>query len=144
MTVKDMDTLRASVREAGGEFHIVKNTLIKRLLEEKKFELKDEHYLNTTAIGFAFEDPPALAKALADYEKESDFLKLKVGYLDNKLMTPDEIKALANVPPLPIIRAKLLSTIIAPATQLARTMAEPGRQIAAILKAYAEATSGSA
>ena len=139
MTVKDMDNLRASIREAGGEFHIVKNTLIKRLFTEKEMELKDEHYINTTAIGFAFEDPPALAKALADFAKESDFLKIKAGYLDNKLMTSSEVIALANVPPLPVVRAQLLSTLLAPATKLVRTLAEPGRQVAAVLKAFADA-----
>jgi len=139
MTVKDMDNLRASIREAGGEFHIVKNTLIKRLFTEKEMELKDEHYINTTAIGFAYEDPPALAKALADFAKESDFLKIKAGYLDNKLMTSSEVIALANVPPLPVVRAQLLSTLLAPATKLVRTLAEPGRQVAAVLKAFADA-----
>ena len=139
MTVKDMDNLRASIREAGGEFHIVKNTLIKRLFTEKEMELKDEHYINTTAIGFAFEDPPALAKALADFAKGSDFLKIKAGYLDNKLMTSSEVIALANVPPLPVVRAQLLSTLLAPATKLVRTLAEPGRQVAAVLKAFADA-----
>jgi len=139
MTVKDMDNLRASIREAGGEFHIVKNTLIKRLFTEKEMELKDEHYINTTAIGFAYEDPPALAKALADFAKESAFLKIKAGYLDNKLMTSSEVIALANVPPLPVVRAQLLSTLLAPATKLVRTLAEPGRQVAAVLKAFADA-----
>jgi len=139
MTVKDMDNLRASIREAGGEFHIVKNTLIKRLFTEKEMELKDEHYINTTAIGFAFEDPPALAKALADFAKESDFLKIKAGYLENKLMTSSEVIALANVPPLPVVRAQLLSTLLAPASKLVRTLAEPGRQVAAVLKAFADA-----
>jgi len=139
MTVNDMDNLRASIREAGGEFHIVKNTLIKRLFAEKEMELKDEHYIDTTAIGFAFEDPPALAKALADFAKESDFLKIKAGYLDDKLMTPAEVIALANVPPLPVVRANLLSILLAPASQLVRTLAEPGRQVAAALKAYADA-----
>ena len=139
MTVKDMDNLRASIREAGGEFHIVKNTLIKRLFTEKEMELKDEHYINTTAIGFAYEDPPALAKALADFSKESAFLKIKAGYLDNKLMTSSEVIALANVPPLPVVRAQLLSTLLAPATKLVRTLAEPGRQVAAVLKAFADA-----
>ena len=138
LTVKDLDKLRASVREAGGEFHIVKNTLIKRLLEEKKLELKDEHYINTTAIGFAFEDPPGLAKALADFAKESDFLKIKAGYLDNNYMAPEEVIALANIPPLPIVRAQLLSTLLAPASTLVRVLAEPGRQIAAVLKAYSD------
>jgi len=139
MTMKDMDQLRARVREAGGEFHVVKNTLIKRILDEAGLNLNDEDFVNTTAIGFAFEDAPALAKAMTDYAKESGILKVKGGYLHKKRMTADAVISLANVPPLPVMRATLLSTILAPASQLARTLAEPGRQIAAVLKAYADA-----
>jgi large subunit ribosomal protein L10 len=139
MTMKDMDELRARVREAGGEFHIVKNTLMKRVLEEADLEIKDEHLVNTTAIGFAFEDAPALAKAMTDFAKASDSLKIKAGYLENRLMSAPDVIALANVPPLPVMRTILLSTILAPASQLVRTLSEPGRQVAAVLKAYADA-----
>jgi large subunit ribosomal protein L10 len=138
MTVKNLDELRTRVREAGGEFHIVKNTLLKRVLADAGLELKDEHFLKTTAVGFAFEDAPALAKTLSDYSKESSFIKIKAGYLDNHLMSADDINMLANVPPLPVMRAILLSTILAPAAQLVRTLSEPGRQVAAVLKAYSE------
>ncbi|MBU1660922.1 MAG: 50S ribosomal protein L10 [Chloroflexi bacterium] len=138
LTVKDMDELRAKVREAGGEFHIVKNTLAKRALDAASLETAAEHFVGTTAIGFAYEDPPALAKAITDFAKGSDFLKIKAGYMDNRLMSAAEVKMLANVPPLPVMRAILLSTILAPATQLVRTLSEPGRQIAAVLKAFSE------
>lgn len=141
MAMKDIDQLRARMREAGGEFHIVKNTLMRRVLDEAGMESKDEDFINTTAIGFAIEDAPALAKAMTDYAKETRLLKVKAGYLENKRMTAAEVTSLANVPPLPIMRAILLSTLLAPASQLVRTLSEPGRQIAAVLKAYAEADS---
>lgn len=138
LTVKDMDELRAKVREAGGEFHIVKNTLAKLALGAASLEIDDEHFVGTAAIGFAHEDPPALAKAITDFAKGSSFLKVKAGYLDNRLMSAAEVRILANVPPLPVMRAILLSTILAPATQLVRTLSEPGRQVAAVLKAFSD------
>lgn len=143
MKVKDMEELRARVRDAGGEFHVVKNTLMTRVLDENGMDYKNDHFLETTAIGFAFEDAPALAKAMTDFAKESDFLKIKAGYLERRLMSADEVVALANVPPLPVMRATLLSTILAPASQLARTLSEPGRQIAAVLRAYGDAEAAS-
>jgi large subunit ribosomal protein L10 len=139
MTMKNMDQLRAKIREAGGEFHIVKNTLLKRVLDDAGLELNDEDFINTIAVGFAFEDPPALAKAMTDYAKESGLIKVKSGYLENRRMTAVEVTSLANVPPLPVMRAILLSTLLAPASQLVRTLSEPGRQVAAVLKAFAEA-----
>jgi len=58
--------------------------------------------------------------------------------LENRMMSKADVVALANVPPLPVLRATLLSTILAPATQLVRTLSEPGRQVAAVLKANSE------
>ena len=139
MKMKNLDELRARVREVGGEFHICKNTLLKRVLDEAGMEIKGEHFIKTTAVGFAFEDAPALAKVMTDYAKESGLLNIKAGYLDGRLMSSSDVSSLANVPPLPVMRATLLSTILAPATQLVRTLSEPGRQIAAVLKAYADA-----
>jgi len=138
MTMKDMDELRAKIREAGGEFHVVKNTLTKLALKDAEIDFEEDHFLSSTAIGFAFEDPPALAKAMTDFARESDFLNVKVGYLDKQMMSAAEVKALADLPPLPVMRATLLSTILAPASQLVRTLAEPGRQVAAVMKAYSE------
>lgn len=138
MTMKDMDELRAKIREAGGEFHVVKNTLTKLALKDAEIDFEEDHFLSSTAIGFAFEDPPALAKAMTDFAHESDFLNVKVGYLDKQMMSAAEVKALADLPPLPVMRATLLSTILAPASQLVRTLAEPGRQVAAVMKAYSE------
>lgn len=139
MKMKNMDELRARVREVGGEFHIVKNTLMQRVLNEASMEIQNEHFVNTLAVGFAFEDAPALAKVITDYAKETGLLTVKAGYLGNRLMNAGDVVSLANVPPLPVMRATLLSTLLAPASQLVRTLSEPGRQIAAVLKAYAEA-----
>jgi len=138
LTVNDLDELRAKIREAGGEFHIVKNTLVKLALENADLPFEEQLFLGSTAIGFAFEDPPALAKAMTDFSKDTDFLKIKCGYLDKRMMAAEEVKALANMPPLPVMRATLLSTLLAPASQLVRTFAEPGRQIAAVVRAFSE------
>ena len=138
LDMKAMDQLRKSVRESGGEFHVVKNTLVKLALEEAGFEFDEQVFLGSTAIGFAFEDAPATAKAISDFAKNSDFVNIKLGYLDKRPMTVAEVNALADMPPLPVMRATLLSTILAPASQLVRTLAEPGRQVAAVMKAYAD------
>ena len=73
-----------------------------------------------------------------DFAKESNFVKIKGGYLEKQVMTAQGVTALADLPPLPVMRATLLGTILAPASQLVRTLAEPGRQVAAVLKAYAD------
>lgn len=138
LNMKQMDALRSKVREAGGEFHVVKNTLLKLAFQNAELTFDEAHFVDSTAVAFAFEDPPGIAKAMTDFAKESDAVKIKVGYLEGQMMTAEEVKALADLPPLPVMRATLLGTLLAPASQLVRTLAEPGRQVAAVIKAYAD------
>jgi len=140
LSVPELEQLRRDIREAGGEFHVVKNTLAKLAFEKAGLEIELEHFLGDTAIGFAFDDAPSVAKAIVNYADDTDFVQLKVGYLGDKLVNAAEIVALAKVPPLPVVRAQLLSSLLAPATKLSQILAEPGRQVAGVLKAYSEAS----
>lgn len=144
LTVKDMDSLRAKTREVGGEFHIVKNTLTKVAIDRTGMSIPDGVLETTTAVFFAFQDAPALAKVVSEYSRESDFLKVKGGYLDKNFVDETTIKALADLPPLPVLRGQLLGLLMAPANKLVRTLVEPARQIAAVLHAYGEKDSSQA
>lgn len=135
LSVKDLDELRASLREVGAEFHVVKNTLGKKALKDLGYPVEDGDFLNSTAISFAFEDAPGTAKKLTAFAKDSEFVKIKSGYLGDQLISAADIKALADLPPLPVMRAMLLGTIMAPASQIARTINEPGRSLAAVIQA---------
>jgi large subunit ribosomal protein L10 len=136
--MKDMDAIRAKVRESGGEFHVVKNTLVKRALKNEGMSMPDEVLLKSSAMSFAFTDPAATAKALADATKTMGFVKVKAGFMSGQLLDATQVKALAELPPLPVVRARLLGTIQAPAAQLVRTIAEPARSLAAVFRAYSE------
>ncbi|MBN2149546.1 MAG: 50S ribosomal protein L10 [Anaerolineales bacterium] len=135
MSMKDIDALRAKVREVGGEFHIVKNTLIQLAFENAGISVESSQFTGSSAIGFAFTDAPALAKAMIEHAKTVEALKIKGGYLDKQPINAEGVKALADLPPLPLMRARLLGTIMAPASKLARTLAEPGRMLAAVMQA---------
>ena len=138
LTMKDIDDLRAKVRENGGEFHIIKNTLAKRAFEQAGVTIQQDLLEGSTAIVFAYEDAPATVKSVTEFIRSSEFLKIKGGFLEKQALSTDEIKALAELPPLPIIRGQILGMLLAPANKLARTLAEPGRMIAAVIKAHAE------
>lgn len=138
LNMKQIDDLRAKIRDAGGEFHIVKNTLGKLAFQQEGMPLPDNYFEGSTAISFAFEDAPSVAKAMTEFARTSEFLKIKGGYLDKQPINAEDVKALADLPPLPVLRAQLLGTILAPASQLARTLAEPARQVAAVFQAYAD------
>ncbi len=134
----ELDNIRSKIRENGGEFHVIKNTLGKIVFEQAGFKAPDEIFEGSTAVGFAFEDAPAIAKMMTEYARTSEFLKIKGGFLGNQAMNASQVKALADLPPLPVMRARILGAIQAPAAQLARTLAEPGRSVAAVIKAFAD------
>ncbi len=138
LTVKQLEDLRAKMREAGAEYHVVKNTLGKLVFKQAGYDIADELFEGSTGVGFAFEDSPAAAKALSDFARGVDLVRVKGGYLGKRYLTPAEIKALAELPPLPVVRSQLLGVLQAPAGKLVRTLAEPGRQIAAVIKAFSE------
>jgi large subunit ribosomal protein L10 len=86
----------------------------------------------------AFSDGPGVAKAIADFAKEKEALKVKAGFFAGQSLTGEEILRLATLPPMPVVRAQLMAMINTPATQLVRLLSEPGRRMAQVLKAYAE------
>ena len=79
-----------------------------------------------------------MAKVISDFARTSEFVKVKGGYLDKRAISATEVQSLADLPPLPVIRAQLLGIISAPASKLVRTLAEPARSMAAVIKSYAE------
>lgn len=138
LSMKQIDDLRAKVRGSDGQFHIIKNTLGKVAFEKAGLPEPEKFLEGSSAILFAFRDVPEAAKAMSEFARSSEFIKLKGGYMDGRAIRPEDVKALADLPPLPVMRAQLLGVLLAPANKLARTLAEPARQLAAVLQAYAD------
>ena len=138
VTMKDLDNIRSKVRESGGEFHVLKNTLARRAFADGGLDFPQDFLLNSTAASFAFTDPASTAKALSDATKGNEFVKVKGGFMDGQVLSSAEVKALASLPPLPVVRAQFLGVLQAPAGKLVRTIAEPARGLAAVIKAFSE------
>lgn len=138
INMKGMDPVRRKVREAQGELHVVKNTLTRRVLADMGRPAPEGLFSQTTAVAFAFGDAPAVAKALTAAAKESEFVKVKGGYLGNEVLSAKQVEALAELPPLPVLRAQLLGMISTPATRIAGALASSVRQVASVIKAYSE------
>jgi large subunit ribosomal protein L10 len=138
LNMKGMGPLRTRVRDAAGELHVVKNTLAEKALKTAGRNAPPELFTQTTAIGFAFSDVPGVAKALTTYAKENEFVKVKGGLLGDRILTVKDIEALADLPPLPVVRAQFLGLLSAPATRLTGVIAGSVRQVVNVVKAYAD------
>jgi large subunit ribosomal protein L10 len=140
INVKNLDGVRAKVRESGGEFHILKNTLARIVFEAYGIKIPAGFLEKSTAVVFAFNDPALTAKAIIDGMKGIEAIKLKGGFLDKRALSPAQVKSLADLPPLPVVRAQVLGVLQAPASKLVRTIAEPARSLASVFRAYSETT----
>lgn len=138
MDMKTVNILRGRMREIGGEVHVVKNTLFRIVLDKAGASHPEAYMEGSSLVCFALNDPPAMAKILNEVTRNSEVLKVKGGYLGRQKISAADVKALADLPPLATLRAKLMGTLLAPATQLVRTLAEPARSVAAVLKLFSE------
>ena len=138
LNMAGMTRLRSQLREARGEFHVTKNTIAEIALKQAGLPVPGNGLTGTTAVGFAFEDVPGVARVMVNFARESEFLKIKGGLLGKTALSVEEVTALAELPPLPVLRAQLLGVLNTPARNLAGVIAGSLRQVVNVIKAYAE------
>ncbi|MGD8603696.1 MAG: 50S ribosomal protein L10 [Anaerolineales bacterium] len=138
LTVKQLEGLRTQVREAGGEFRIVKNTLIKLVFDEAGIDLPEGTLIGPTAIGFSSEGVVSVTKAIVDLAKETKVVELKPSIVDGAVYQQAQLQKLADLPPMPVVQSQLLSVLQAPATKMAGVLASSVRQVVNVVKAYSE------
>jgi large subunit ribosomal protein L10 len=138
LTVSQLESLRAKIREVGGGYSIIKNTLIVRALEAASLPVPEDILNGPTAIGFAYEEVPAVAKVLDDFVRDTDILEIKGGVMEGRLLSSSQISSLANMPPQEVIFAQLLGLIRQPGNGVAGIINAAGSKLAATIKAYAE------
>jgi len=144
LSVKSLEGIRTKIRETGGEFHVLKNTLAKKVFVTGGVDVSKGIFKQSTAVAFAFSDPASTAKALTEVMKTSEAIKIKGGFLGKQALNVNQVKALADLPPLPVVQAQLLGVLQAPAGKLVRTLAEPARALAYIIGARSENASTAA
>lgn len=120
INVEDVTKLRQQFREAGVEYVVLKNTLVKRALAELNVEGMDDLLEGPSAFAFGYEDPVAPAKVLKDFitKTKNEHVKIKGGLVDGKKVDLKAIDALADLPPKEVLIAKIMGSMNAPATNM--------------------------
>ncbi|MDB5441300.1 MAG: rplJ [Caulobacteraceae bacterium] len=136
MTVAEMTDLRLRLRKEGATLQVVKNTLVQKALGGSVGEAGDALFKGPVAIAYST-DVVAAAKVSADYAKTNDKLILIGGLMGQTVLDQAGVKALATLPSLDELRAKLLGLLNAPATRIAGVVQAPAAQLARVLAAYA-------
>ncbi len=118
LNVAQITTLRSQIREASGAYYVTKNTLIKLALEGKGLSVPEEWLEGPTAIGFCFDEVPAIAKAITQFAEQSEILKIKGAVLGDRSVGEARVKALAELPPTDVLQAQVLGALAAPMSGL--------------------------
>jgi large subunit ribosomal protein L10 len=137
LTVAEMTELRGRLRKEGAALKVVKNRLAQKALNGSAGEGGDALFKGPVAIAYAA-DPVSAAKVVTQYAKDNDKFTVVGGLLDTStVLDVDGVKALATLPSLDEIRAKIVGVLQAPATKVAGVLQAPAAQLARVLSAYA-------
>lgn len=131
LTVKQMEDLRVKMRESGASIRVVKNRLAKRAFEGTTFGGLESLMTGPTALAFS-SDPVAAAKVAYEFAKGNEKLVILGGAMGEQVLSAAEVKALATLPSLDALRAKLLGLLQAPATRIATYTQEPAAKLARV------------
>jgi len=135
LTVAQSTDLRLKMRDAGAQFKVAKNRLALIALDGTRYKPIGELLKGPTALATS-SDPVAAAKVAVDFAKTTDRLEIVGGAMGDTVLDVAGIKALAELPSLDELRAKIVGLVQAPASKIARTVNEPGAQLARIFAAY--------
>ncbi|KHK89539.1 50S ribosomal protein L10 [Novosphingobium malaysiense] len=136
MTVAQSTELRTKIREAGASYKVAKNRLAKLAIADTDYVGIGDFLTGPTAIASSV-DPVAAAKAVVDFAKTTDKLEIVGGAMGTNVLDADGVKALASMPSLDELRAKLIGLVQAPATKIAQLSTAPAAKLARVFGAYA-------
>ena len=137
MTVAEVSKLRDVFRQRGIDYRVVKNTLVRQALADQPWLGRlDDVLSGMTAVAWSFEEPSAAARAIKEFRKENEKLRIKAGLLEGTVLGPEAVETqLASLPSKDEARAMLLATLQAPAQRLLMLLNAPARNFVGVLSA---------
>ncbi|HVC23131.1 MAG TPA: 50S ribosomal protein L10 [Candidatus Dormibacteraeota bacterium] len=145
LTVAQSEELRASLRAAGVDYLVLKNTLARRAGEEAGLGELTPQLVGPTAIAISYEDISAPARLLIEYARANRRTDMvRGGIAEGQVLSPSEVRQLADLPSREVLIAQLLGVLEAPVSQLAGLLEAPTRDLVGLLDAQAQALGGAA
>ncbi|HEV7670723.1 MAG TPA: 50S ribosomal protein L10 [Thermoanaerobaculia bacterium] len=138
ISVPQVTELREKIRQSGGHYLVVKNTLALRAIEGGQLADLKEHFIGPTAVAYCLKDPVALAKALTDFAKNAPVLEFKAGLVEGRQIAANQIKAIAELPSREALLAKLLYLLQSPISRFVQTLAAVPRSFVVVLDQVAK------
>ena len=136
LSVAQSTNLRNKMRDAGASYKVAKNRLARLALKDTDYAGIEEHLTGPTALAYSV-DPVAAAKAVVDFAKTNDKLEIVGGSMGSTVLNAEGVKALASMPSLDELRAKIVGLVNAPATKVVQLVNAPASKLARVFGAYA-------
>jgi large subunit ribosomal protein L10 len=133
ITVPQASELRSRVRERGGHYRVVKNTLALIAVDGKGLAHLRDQFQGPTAVAYTNDDAVGLAKALADFKKDVPIVEFKGGVVDGRPIAGADVESLAKLPSRHELIGKIVFLLQSPISRLARGLAAIPRQLAVVL-----------
>lgn len=130
LTAAESRALRRTLRGAGGELKVAKHTLTKIAMQETRYANCSSLLRGPRGLVFGYENPVAVAKALVDFADAHNKLQIDGGAVEGQIIKPEQVKALAAMPGLPQLQARVARQALAPARRLAAVVGSPAARIA--------------
>lgn len=135
LTVAQIAELRKSLKEAGAEYKVFKNTLVSIAAKGTPYESAKDVLAGPTGLAFGYDDPVAAAKKVLEFAGKNDKFKVKSGVIEGKLYSTDEIKEVSKLPSKTVLLSMLAGAFQAPASKLAGALHATVAQLAYALEA---------
>lgn len=142
LKVSDLQGLRATLRPFGADFRIAKNTLTRIAAERVGIPGLEAHLDGPLGLTLVTGDVVAASKAITDFARTSRILTVKAGVLDRQLIKAEDVEALATMPPIEVLRGKLVNLLASPMTRTVGVLSGPSRSLAYLLQARLDALGG--
>lgn len=136
LSVAQSTDLRTKMRDAGASYKVAKNRLAKLALKDTDYTSIEEYLTGPTALAYSA-DPVAAAKAVVEFAKTNDKLEIVGGSMGSTALDANGVKALAAMPSLDELRAKIVGLVNAPATKVVQLVNAPASKLARVFGAYA-------
>jgi large subunit ribosomal protein L10 len=133
LSMEEITSLREELKKLGDTFKVVKNTLMKRAIEENKAEGTDRLFVGPIAVAFSKEDIGQTAKAILEFRKKVEKVDLKGALVDGRLYEREEIEQIAKLPSKDVLLGQLAGTMVAPLSNFASVLAASIRDFVNVL-----------
>ena len=138
LNVEQLNHLRQRLREEKISYHVIKNTLMKLASKGTDLEKLDRYFEGPTAIAMSYGDPVLLSKILSEFIKTQPSLEIRVGLIQGRVASPEEVKALATMPSREVLFGQILGGIQGPASQLGALLYRAIQQVLGTIQARAD------